>query len=303
MMAFRRSPTPLAAPVGVAAAPTAAPSADLATNGATPTAEPAITRDWPSDPAGLLGEVLRSHALPESLVDRLVGCAMAPAHAPRAVDRLAIALAAHFHFLPLEDVLQAPVFLYGPPNAGISCLAAKLAARFEPHEILVVSTDPRGEATQLAEHLEVLDLPLAVAPDAASLRSTVATADGRMVIVDGGGCSPAEPSGAKHIGALIDAARAQGMLVLPADTEPDAAGALARAAGGLDTHRMIATKFDAARYLGSALLAADAGGLALVAASVTPHFAFGVRGLTPENLARRLMSSAMRAERWRVVPL
>jgi flagellar biosynthesis protein FlhF len=302
-MAFRRSMAPFAASPGIAAAPATAPNADLATNGAMPAAEPAITRDWPSDPASLLGEILRSHALPESLVGRLVGYAMAPAHAPRAVDRLAIAIAAHFHFLSLEDVLQAPVFLYGPPGAGISCLAAKLAARFEPHEILVVSTDPRGEAAQLEEHLEVLDLPLAVAPDAASLRSTVATADGRMVIIDGGGCSPAEPSGAQRIGTLIDAARAQGMLVLPADAELAAAEALARAAAGLDTRRMIVTKFDAARYLGSALLAADAGGLALVAASVTPHFAFGLRGLTPENLARRLMSSAMRAERWRVVPL
>jgi SRP54-type protein, GTPase domain len=302
-MAFQRSPVPLAAPAGIAAAPTAAPTAYLAPNGAAPAAEPAVARDWPSDTPGLLTEILRSHAVPAGLVDRLLGFAMAPTHAPRPVDRLAIAMAAHFHFLSLEDALKAPVFLYGVHGTGVSTLAAKLAARFEPHEILVVSTDPRGDAAQLEEHLEILDLPLAVAPDAASLRSTVATADGRMVIIDGGGSSPAETDDATRIRSLIDAARAQGMFVLPADAEPADAAVLAGAAAELDTRRMIVTKFDSARYLGAALAAADAGKLALVAASVTPHFAFGVRGLTPENLARRLMSAAMRAERWRVVPL
>jgi hypothetical protein len=40
-----------------------------------------------------------------------------------------------------------------------------------------------------------------------------------------------------------------------------------------------------------------------VAGSITPNFAFGLRNFTPENLARRLASAAMRVERWRAAPL
>jgi hypothetical protein len=65
---------------------------------------------------------------------------------------------------------------------------------------------------------------------------------------------------------------------------------------------MIVTGLDVGRYLGAALSAADATKLALVSASVTPHFGFGLRAFTPENLARRLMSGG-HPERWKVAPI
>ncbi len=45
------------------------------------------------------------------------------------------------------------------------------------------------------------------------------------------------------------------------------------------------------------LAAADAGRLALPASGVTPHFAFGLRPLTPEIVARRLLASALSDQR------
>lgn len=263
------------------------------------------TRDWPSDETALLREVLLCHDLPEAIIERLIGVATAPPHAARLVDRLAVALAAHFHFLPLEDALQTPMLLYGTPGTGVSTLAAKLAARFDEREVLVVSTDSRGAEAraQLEENLDVLGLPLALASDAAALASTVASADGRKVIIDTACGSPADTAHAADIRKLTSAAGAQGMLVLAADASAEDAVAIATAAAQLGTRRMIATRLDTARYIGPVLVAADAGKLALVAASVTPHFAFGLRVLTPENLARRLMSAALPAERWRVAPL
>ncbi|HKT19072.1 MAG TPA: hypothetical protein VJR47_13580 [Stellaceae bacterium] len=262
-------------------------------------------RDLPGDERGFLAEVFRSHGLSAVLAERLLGFAMAPAHAPRPVDRLAIALAAHFNFLPLDEALRAPVLLYGLPGTGISTLATKLAARFDEREVLVVAADTRNasKTAQLEECLEVLGLPLAVAPDAASLRKTVGTADGRMVIVDGGTGTLTDAAFAKRIHAAIDAARAEGVLALPADAGSDEAAAEAAAAARLGTRRLMVTKLDTVRYLGSALAAADLGKLALVAASITPHYAFGLRNLTPENLARRLAAAAMRVERWRAAPL
>ncbi len=304
-MAFHRPSFRLADPLSPRVAQASAGGIDPQPQTARAASDPgAPTREWPSDERGILTEVFRSHALPASLIERLIGFAMAPAHAPRPVDRLAIALAAHFNFLPVEETLQAPILLYGLPGAGVSTLAAKLAARFDERQILVVATETRGgETAQLEEQLEVLDLPLAVASDLASLRSTVATADGRMVIIDGGRFEPADAASTKRIGSFLDAACAQGMLVLPADAGNDEAAAQALAASQLGTRRMMVTKLDTVRCLGSALVAADVAKLALVAASITPHYAFGLRSLTPENLARRLTASAMRAERWRAAPL
>jgi signal recognition particle GTPase len=276
-----------------------------------PTSEPAArapviaNRDWPSDETGLLDEVLRCHSLPEALLEQLKGLATAPVHAPRLVDRLAVALAAHFHFLPLDEAWEAPTLLYGMPGTGVSTLAAKLAAKFDEREILVISTDTRGTAaiTELEENLEALALPLMVATDVAALRSIVATAAGRKVIIDAGCSAPTDKTGAHRLKQLVEASGAQGILVLSATAAAEEAASIARAASHIGTRRMIVTQLDTARYIGPALIAADTGKLAFVAASVTPHFAFGLRTLTPENLARRLMAAALKTERWRIAPL
>jgi len=259
--------------------------------------------EWPGEESAFLAEVLRSHGFNKTLVDALLNIAMAPANAPRLVDRLAVALAGRFHFLPLEDALRTPVLLYGAPGAGTSTLAAKVAARFDEDGILVISAGNRGGATaQLEENLEVLGVKLTLAPDARAVRSAVAHANGRAVIIDAGCGAPTEAAAAKQIRALSEAAQAEPALVLSAESPNDQAIALARAASRIGTRRLILTRLDTSRYLGTPLHAADEGQLALVAASVTPHFAFGLRVLAPENLARRILSAALRAERWRVAP-
>ncbi len=251
-----------------------------------------------------LGEILQCHGLPPDLIERLAALAIAPPHAPRLVDRLAVALAAHFHFLPLEDALRAPLLLYGKPGAGASTLAAKLAARFEEHRILVIDTDPRnaGRAAPIAEYLDVLGLPLAIAADAGALRALTAKAEGRAVLIDTACGAPTEAEAAEYVRKLADAAGGQSMLVLSADTEIADAAAIARAAARIGTRGLFVTRLDIARSIGAALVAADAGDLAFVAASVAPHFGIGFRPLSPENLARRLVAAALRGERWRTAP-
>jgi signal recognition particle GTPase len=260
------------------------------------------TRDLPGDDRSFLAEVFRSHALPAALAERLLGFAMAPAHAPRPVDRLAIALASHFNFLALDEVLRAPVMLYGLPGTGVSTLAAKLAARFDEREVLVIAAGARDTA-QLADDLDVLGLGLTAAADAAAVRKAVGTADGRLVIIDAGTGMLADAAFTRRMNEFREAAGAEGLLVLAADAGSDEAAAQAAAAERLGTRRMIITKLDTVRSLGGPLTAADLGKLALVAGSITPNFAFGLRNFTPENLARRLAGAAMRVERWRAAPL
>lgn len=260
-----------------------------------------LAGEWPSDDNALLGELLRSHGLADKLTDRLVALASAPTHVKRPVDRLAIALGAQFNFFALDDAWQMPILLCGLAGAGTSTLAAKLAARFDDSEILVISAGAHDaeKTAVLAECLEVLDLPLTRAADVAALRIAVAGANGRKVLIDAGGQGPLDGS---KIAEFANAAGAAGMLVMSAETLPAEAVTAGKAAGAVGVSRMIVTHFDVARYLGAVLTAADSAKLALVSASVTPHFGFGMRALTPENLARRLMAAA-HAERWRVTPL
>ncbi len=304
-MAFRRSSPRLAAPPNLRLSPEDERSFDPQSRaGATVLESGAAAREWPTDETAFLRELLRCHDLPKALVDRLMELAAAPPNAARVVDRLAVALAAYFNFLSLDDALETPVLLYGAPGTGVSTLAAKLAAKFDEQQILVISTDPHAaDRTQLEEHLEVLGLPLAVASDEAALRSIVAGADGRKVIIDTACGAPTDPACAEQIRKFTEAAGAQAVFVMAADAAIEATSALATAAARIGTRRMIATRFDVERYIGAVLVAADAGKLSLVAASVTPHFSFGLRVLTPENLARRFLSAALRAERWRIAPL
>lgn len=68
----------------------------------------------------------------------------------------------------------------------------------------------------------------------------------------------------------------------------------------LGAKTLLPTRLDLVRRLGGVLAAADAGRLALPAAGVTPHFAFGLRRLTPEAVARRLLAAALHDPRSQV---
>ena len=260
---------------------------------------PAI--EWAVDDDSSLGELLNSHGFAGKVAARLIELASAPTHVKRPVDRLAIALGAQFNFFALNEAWQQPILLCGLPGAGTSTLAAKLAARYDDSEVLVITAGAHtAEKTALlVENLEALDLPLTRAADAAALHRAVGEAAGRKVIIDVAGHAPLDRAQLKEFAAATGAA---GMLVISAESTLTEAMSAAEAASAAGIGRTIVTCLDVARYLGAALSAADAMKLALVSASVTPHFGFGLRAFTPENLARRLMSGG-HAERWRVAPI
>jgi signal recognition particle GTPase len=263
-------------------------------------AAPAASVGWAGDDDAQLGELLGSHGFAAKLTARLIELANAPTHVKRPVDRLAIALGAQFNFFALEEARQQPILLCGLPGAGTSTLATKLAARYDDSEVLVISAGAHAaeKTALLAENLEALDLPLTHAADAAALGRAIGEAAGRKVIIDVAARSPFDRAQVKE----FIAAGAAGMLAISAESTIEDATSVAKAASEIGVARMIVTGLDVGRYLGAALSAADATKLALVSASITPHFGFGLRAFTPENLARRLMSGG-HAERWRVAPI
>lgn len=253
-------------------------------------------RPWPGNDLAFIGAVLEAHHVPGPLVKRLTAAAAQLPLAALLLDRLTAALADQIHFSLFAELLRLPVLLLaGPPGAGKTTLAAKLAARMGERNALLVSTDTArpGALAQLEEYAGVLGIPAAGAAGPDALADIVAGASGRKVIIDSAGISPSDAAAGERLARLSAASAAEPVLVLPADSGAEEAMAMARAFKGLGVKTLMPTRLDLAPRMGGVLAAADAARLALPAAGITPHFAFGISPLTPEAMARRLLAAAL----------
>jgi flagellar biosynthesis protein FlhF len=207
---------------------------------------------------------------------------------------LADALGAAFGFaaLPLAPG-EAPLLLAGPPGAGKTLTAAKLATRLvlAGYAPLVVTADGKraGATEQLAAFTRLLGLQLVVAHHPVTVARALARRQaGAPVLIDGPGSDPFDPAQRDEVAALASASGARTALVLPAGLCPAEAGDLGGTYAELGASLLVATRLDLARRLGGVLAAADAGGLALAEGGTGPGAADGLAPLTPETLAERL---------------
>lgn len=241
-------------------------------------------------------ETLMRHRVPAALTEKIVSAALRHAGKDTA-STLSAALEHCFSFAPLEEKSTTPVILVGPPGAGKTLTAAKLAARSVMRGIrpVVISTDTvrAGGTDQLQAFLRILTLDLHVAPDTETVRRILQAVNGSdPVIIDTGGLNPFDPQEMKELAGLLSIQRMEPVLVLQAGMDAEESAEMALTFSVVGAKKLLATRLDFARRLGGILNAADKAGLALTLGSHTSQVAEGLMPLTAQSLTEFLMPQA-----------
>jgi flagellar biosynthesis protein FlhF len=249
---------------------------------------------WTSD---TIAARLVFHEFPHALVAKLIRTAEKLGGEPGPAW-LGQALDAHLAFQPLPPDLERAVILVGPPGAGKTACAAKLAVRsvLAGRAAALVTTDTgAGAASQIAAFAELIRMPVETAETPEALAATLAAlraADpSRALIIDTPGINPFDAAEMARLKALVGVADAEPVLITPAHGGGDLEDHAAMFAA-LGVQRLIATRLDIARRLGGIVQAALASGLALAQGGASPYIAETLEPLNPFSLARRLLTGA-----------
>lgn len=244
-------------------------------------------------------DAMLHHRVPGQVSEKIITAAMTFAEKDPH-KALARALEKIFSFEKRKNTRSTkPVMLVGPPGAGKTLMAAKMAARavLDGDGACVITTDiaRAGGIEQLSSFLRILDLPLLTAETPKDLKAALGKATPHTsVIIDTGGLNPFDPGEMKTLAQLMNVADMEPALVLPAGLDAEEASEMAMTFELLGVQRLIPTRLDFSRHIGGILSAADRAKLALTEASHTPQIANGILQLTGEAMADLLMPRSPR---------
>ncbi len=255
------------------------------------------------DVSEVVADALHRHGVPAALAEQLIDAA-AGLDTDDPTLALGAALDSIFTFNPLPDGRggSKPLVLVGPPGSGKTLVVAKLAARavFKKRKVGVITTDTvrAGGMEQLAAFTRLLKVKLATVEDPDALSGAFEVNRGiEMVLVDTAGRNPFDEEEMADLKALLAAGEAEPVLVLPAGLDSMEAADIAQSFKALGVRRMLVTRLDMARRLGSLLGTAQRTRLAFCDASVSSKVAEGLTALNPVALARLMMPSKEKAPR------
>jgi len=235
-------------------------------------------------------DALRRNGVPADLIDIL----MAQVDGTQATDpagALADAFRHAFRFRQLEETSRRQArMLVGPPGAGKTQTIAKLAAQSltAGHRVALFTTDSErtGGDARLAGLARAMGLSLMLVDDPETLAAGLIGVDGYdLVLIDSAGANHLDVTELEALSRYLLCGDIEAVLVLPAGIDPMEAGDMARVFGELGVGRMVSTRHDMTRRMGSALSAAHAAELAFAAFSNTAQIKNGLIPADPAGLA------------------
>jgi flagellar biosynthesis protein FlhF len=236
-----------------------------------------------------IAEGLTRHHVHPSLAEKLMATATQFASDDPLLS-LGAAIDTHFKFEPVDTA--KPLLLVGPPGAGKTLCTAKFAtqATLAKKQATVVSTDCEraGGMEQLAAFTRLLKINLVEIDDWHSLRDLLSLQNGNPVYIDMAGRNPFDPrekeSAREFIACVGDAT-----LVLPAGLDAADASDLAQEFSSIGASRILVTRLDTARRIGSLLQTVFESRLPLSNYSASANVAVPMQPMNPVVLARILL--------------
>jgi flagellar biosynthesis protein FlhF len=213
---------------------------------------------------------------------------------------LAGALDAAFSFQPLGEPRPGrPLMIVGPPGAGKTMVVAKMAARavMRGRRVGVMTTDTvrAGGVEQLAAFTRLLKLDLLEIDDLHSLGDGLLALRGEeQVIIDTAGRNPFNEDDMTSLAEAMRVADIEPILVMAAGGDAHEAAVIAKIFYAVGCRRMLLTRLDMTRRLGSILNAAYEARLGFCDVSLTAKVADGLTPLNPVSLARLLLPKTER---------
>jgi len=243
--------------------------------------------------ARAIADALSFHGVPAELSDAILR-ASAVSTADGAVAALAESFTVLYRFASLNQKAKRAVILVGPQGSGKTATAAKLAARavLAGERVRLVTTDMAraGAIAQLETFAKILGTPFQAVDGPEQLAAALAAAQpAERVIIDTSGVNPFSVGDRRELDALLASSKAEPVLVCAAGGEINDTVAMADTFRDLGCARVIVTRIDTVRRLGSVVAVANNFSLGLAEAGIAPDIADGLMSFTPMLLARLLL--------------
>ncbi len=246
----------------------------------------------PSDPIEAIADAMDRHAVPPHLADALTAAAE-KVELDDPVEVLAAVLADRLAFAPIQvAATRQAIMLVGPAGSGKTVTVARLAAEavLAGRKVTLVTADAAraGAVAQLGTFARALGLELHQAEKGSAVPR--AGRGNELVLIDAPAAGAFEGDELKKLSEFAGLCAADPVLVLPAGLDPSEAADITAAYAALGARRLIGTRLDTVRRLGSLLAAADGSQIALGGFTLSRSIGVPVAPAEPKSLAFRLIN-------------